>query len=154
MRANPLAAGIYEFNDLQDGDVIKTGSANISADLIAAFADLTGDKYELHLNDAAARQRGFKAPVAHGLLVLSVVDGLKFQANAKLNGLASLGWNWRFENPVFAGDTIRAELRVVSRRETKSGKRGIASFRFDVFNQDDQRVQSGTNDLIFDLDPH
>lgn len=146
-----LTAGLYGYHDLRVGDVMKTGSADITADLISAFADLTGDKYVLHLDDEAARQLGYKARVAHGLLVLSVVDGLKFQSSTRSDGLASLGWNWRFEQPVFAGDTIRAELHVVSKRETSSGQRGIVTFRFDVFNQDNQRVQQGTNELIFDL---
>ncbi|WP_298852803.1 MaoC family dehydratase [uncultured Ruegeria sp.] len=146
-----LKAGTYGFHDLRVGDVIKTGSAEISANLISDFAALTGDRYELHLDDSAAKVRGFKARVAHGLLVLSVVDGLKFEAEAKPEGLASLGWDWRFEKPVFAGDTIRAELTVVSKRTTTSSERGIISFRFDVFNQDEMRVQQGTNELIFDL---
>jgi len=151
MKPQALPAGKYGYDDLKVGDVMKTGSAEISTDRIAAYAALTGDEYELHLDDAAARRRGFEARVAHGLLVLSVVDGLKFQSHAKPDGLASLGWDWRFEKPVFAGDIIRAELIVVSKRITASGKRGIIEFQFDVFNQDDLRVQHGTNELIFDL---
>ncbi|WP_120633596.1 MaoC/PaaZ C-terminal domain-containing protein [Ruegeria sp. EL01] len=151
MTSRALAAGSYGYEDLRVGDVIATGSAEISADLIAGFAALTGDEYELHLDDEAARRRGFPSRVAHGLLVLSVVDGLKYRSVVRLDGLASLGWDWRFEQPVFAGDTIRAELNVVSKRTTSSGKRGIIAFRFDVFNQDGLRVQRGTNELIFDL---
>lgn len=146
-----LKAGTYGFHDLETGDLIHTETAEISADLITSFANLTGDRYALHLDDDVARARGFKSRVAHGLLVLSVVDGLKFQAEAKLDGLASLGWDWRFENPVFAGDRIRAVLTVTAKRITASGKRGIIAFHFDVLNQDDQRVQQGTNELIFDL---
>lgn len=146
-----LPTGQYGFGDLNVGDVMKTGSAEITADLIDAFADLTGDRYDLHLSDEAARTLGYPGRVAHGLLVLSVVDGLKFQSDAKPVGLASLGWDWRFEKPVFAGDVIRAELTVVGKRKTTSGVRGIISFRFDVFNQDGMRVQQGSNDLIFDL---
>lgn len=151
MTSEPLVAGAYGYNDLSVGDRMNTGSAEISADLISAFATLTGDKYALHLDDEAAHQRGFPGRVAHGLLVLSVVDGLKFQSGAKPDGLASLGWDWRFEKPVFAGDTIRAELTVVTKRKTSSGARGIIAFRFDVFNQNGERVQHGTNELIFDL---
>jgi acyl dehydratase len=146
-----LSAGQYGYNDLKVGDVMKTGSATITTDLISSFADLTGDKYALHIDDDVARGLGYKARVAHGLLVLSVVDGLKFQSDAKPAGLASLGWNWRFEQPVFVGDEIRAELTVTAKRLTSSQSRGIVTFQFNVFNQHDQIVQSGTNDLIFDL---
>lgn len=146
-----LPTGQYGYDDLNVGDVMKTGSADITADLIDAFADLTGDKYDLHLSDDTARALGYPARVAHGLLVLSIVDGLKFRSDTKPVGLASLGWDWRFEKPVFAGDVIHAELTVVSKRKTTSAARGIISFRFDVFNQDGLRVQQGTNELIFDL---
>ena len=94
---------------------------------------------------------GFKARVAHGLLVLSIVDGLKFQSDAKLDGLASLNWSWKFERPVYAEDIIRAELTIEKLRPIPSRKKGIATCRLEVFDQHDQRVQFGTNDLAFAL---
>ena len=38
-----LAAGRYGFDSLSVGDRVETGSAEITAEKINAFADLTGD---------------------------------------------------------------------------------------------------------------
>ncbi|MBE1282730.1 MAG: (R)-hydratase [Rhodobacteraceae bacterium] len=149
--SHPLPPGLYGFHDLAIGDRVNTGSAEISADLISRFADVSGDHYAIHLDDTAAQAKGFERRVAHGLLVLSVVDGLKNNAQARLDGLASLGWNWTFAKPVFAGDSIHAVLTIQSKRRTRSGSRGILRISFEVFNQDGAMIQTGHNELIFDL---
>ena len=149
--ATELAPGLYGFDDVEVGDTLLTGTATISADLIDSFADVSGDRYEIHMDEAAARSKGFEGRVAHGLLVLSVVDGLKNNAQARLDGLASLGWTWRFDAPVLAGDTVSARLTIVAKRRTSSGRRGILQIAFDVTNQHGQLVQSGQNELIFAL---
>jgi len=146
-----LTPGRYGFHDVTVGDEIDLGSAEISADLIDRFADVSGDRYVLHMDCAEARARGFADRVAHGLLVLSVVDGLKNNARACLDGLASLGWQWRFDLPVLAGDVIHARLRIDGKRVTGSGRRGILRLGFRVANQRGDVVQSGQNQLIFDL---
>jgi acyl dehydratase len=146
-----LTPGRYGFHDVAIGDEIDLGSAEISADLIDRFAEVSGDRYVLHMNRDEARARGFPDRVAHGLLVLSVVDGLKNNAPACLEGLASLGWQWRFERPVLAGDVIHAGLRIDGKRVTGSGRRGILRLGFKVANQRGDMVQSGQNELIFDL---
>jgi 3-hydroxybutyryl-CoA dehydratase len=43
--------------------------------------------------------------------------------------------NGRFLGPVRAGDTIRTEVEVVSKRETRDTSRGVVVFRDHVLNQ-------------------
>ena len=116
--------------------------------MIDAFADMTGDRFEIHMTTAAARRRGFEDRVAHGLLVLSLVDGLKNQAAAQFDAVASLGWDWRFSAPVLARDTIAVTIHVKALRPTSDGKRGIATLEFTVTNQRDETVQTGENRLM------
>ena len=146
-----LSPGIYGFDDVAIGDQIKTSSAVISAELIDKFADVSGDRYALHTDANVARDLGFSDRVAHGLLVLSVIDGLKNNASARLDGLASLSWAWRFERPVLVGDVIHGELTIVEKRLTKSGERAILKIDFKVRNQAGEQVQSGQNELMFNL---
>ena len=101
-----LGPGLYGLDRLRIGDRIETGRCDVTAERIDAFAALTGDRFEIHMDDAAARRHGFAARVAHGLLVLSLVDGLKNQARARFDAIASLGWEWQFRAPVLAGDRI------------------------------------------------
>lgn len=149
--ASPLPAGVYGYSDVSVDDFIELGPMTITGALIDQFAEVSGDRYALHMDDAFAANLGFARRVAHGLLILSVVDGMKNNSAATFDGLVSLGWNWRFNAPVLADDTIHARLQVADKRVTSSGKRGILALRFEVFNQDGTLVQSGSNELLFDL---
>ncbi|QDC01512.1 MaoC/PaaZ C-terminal domain-containing protein [Mesorhizobium sp. 8] len=141
-------AAELSYEDVEAGDWFETPRRTVSADMIDAFAALTGDRFEIHMDETAARRHGFAGRVAHGLLVLSLVDGLKNQAEARFRAIASLGWDFRFERPVLAGDAIRARIAVAGKRVTRKPDRGILTLRFAVANQNGDIVQSGDNRLM------
>ncbi len=143
-----LNPGAYGLGDLNPGDWFSTGERVVSAELIDAFADLTGDRFEIHMDESAAKRHGFAGRVAHGLLVLSLVDGLKNQSPVSFRAVASLGWNWSFRAPVLAGDTIGVRIAVRSLRRTRREDRGIACLEFDAANQRGETVQIGENQLM------
>ena len=116
--------------------------------MIDRFAELSGDRFAAHLDDEYARRLGFPRRIAHGLLVLSVADGLKNQSPVKLDAIASLGWDMSFRAPVLAGDEVSAEFRVDSKRATRNASRGIVSFAVELANQDGRIVQRGLNRLM------
>lgn len=146
-----LKPGVYGYNALKIGDCLETGSRDITPGLIDAFARVSGDHYEIHMDAEAARAKGFERRVAHGLLVLSVIDGLKNNSSAKLDALASMGWEWRFVAPVLEKDQISARFTIATKRLTRDGKRGLATCDAQAFNQHGEVVQSGQNTLIFDV---
>lgn len=143
-----LPPGTYGFGDLATGDSWETGEAAITTSLIDAFAAVTGDRFEIHMTEEGAARYGFKTRVAHGLLVLSVVDGLKNLSPVQLRAVASLDWQWTFVSPVHAADRIRARITVMSIGLTKREDRGIVMLGFSVTNHDGVVVQSGTNQLM------
>lgn len=150
MTGRTLPPGRYRLGDLAAGDRIDAGSITVPAALIDAFADLSGDRFAIHMDDGAARDLGFPARVAHGLLVLSLIDGLKNRAPAQIEAVASLGWDMAFRAPVLAGDTIGAEFRVASLRPASAPRqeRGIVTLAVTVTNQDGHTVQEGTTRLM------
>jgi acyl dehydratase len=148
MSGKDLTPGIYGYSDLARGDSWLTGEVEVTTALIDSFAGLTGDRFEIHMSEEGAAALGFRARVAHGLLILSLVDGLKNQAPVQLRAVASLDWQWTFLQPVYAGDRIKARLTVRSIGLTKKPERGIVMLSFAVTNQDDQLVQNGTNQLM------
>ena len=143
-----LGAGLHGYDAVELGDRIVTGSRQVTRDLIAAFGDLTLDHFEIHESDAGAARHGFAAQVAHGLLVLSLIDGLKNQSAAQFHAMASLGWDWEFRKPVYAQDTIRAEMEVTGKRPTSKPDRAVLTIKVSVFNQHGAIVQRGTNRLM------
>lgn len=148
MSGRRLPDGVHGFDAVDVGDRVETARATVTADAIDAFAALTGDRFEIHMDDAAAQALGFPGRVAHGLLVLSLVDGLKNQAGAQFRAVASLGWDWTFARPVFVGDTIGARIEVIEKRAVSRADRGILRLGFEVAAGDGRVVQRGTNLLM------
>lgn len=143
-----LTAGCYGYDKLTIGDTVETAAIEVTAETIDSFAVLTGDRFEIHMEDAAAKRHGFPGRVAHGLLVLSLVDGLKNQCDAQFDAIASLGWDWRFSGPVFIEDRIQVRISVIDKRPTRKPDRGILTLKFNVTNQHGETVQEGTNKLM------
>lgn len=148
MTGRRLPGGRYRFDDVSPGDWLETGHATVTAEAIDAFAALSGDRFQIHMSDDAARAKGFPGRVAHGLLVLSLVDGLKNQAEAQFDAIASLTWNWSFSKPVFIGDIIAVRIDVKDKRPTRHAGRGILTLNFTVTSQRGEVVQAGTNQLM------
>jgi 3-hydroxybutyryl-CoA dehydratase len=145
----PLMPGKAYFEDLHVGGYFKTGRITVTEAHVVAFAGMTGDFFDVHMDDAFARAQGFPGRIAHGLLGLCMVDGLKNRAEVQLQAVASLGWSdWAFKAPIFAGDSIAATITVDEMRVTSKRDRGVVHLTFDVRNQDEAIVQQGRNALL------
>jgi 3-hydroxybutyryl-CoA dehydratase len=80
---------------------------------IQAFADLTGDRNPLHLDDGFARASRFRSRIAHGMLTASLIStvlGMKLPGPGAIYVSQSL----RFRAPVRCGDLVRATARVTA----------------------------------------
>jgi 3-hydroxybutyryl-CoA dehydratase len=149
MTQTRLQPGKCYFEDLQVGCYFQTGRIVVTETHIVNFAGISGDFFDVHMDDEFARAQGFPARIAHGLLGLSLVDGLKNRADVQLQAVASLGWkSWNFTAPIVMGDSITAKISVEIAKLTSKGDRGVVELRFDVTNQDDVLVQTGCNVLL------
>jgi acyl dehydratase len=142
-----LKPGLYTYDQVQIGDSLLTDWAKVTPEAIDTFAALTQDRFAIHLSDEGARAHGFDRRVAHGLLILSLVEGLKSTAPAQLDTFASLGWDWSFRAPVFAGDSIRASVTVAAKRAAGAGK-GMLTLSISVENQAREVVQQAQTRLM------
>ncbi|AOO84667.1 MaoC family dehydratase [Bosea vaviloviae] len=152
MSGRELPAGEYWFEDLEEGDRYQTGFLVVTEAHIVSFAGLSGDFFDIHMDDDFARSQGFPARVAHGLLGLALTDGLKNRASVRIMAVASLGWNWRFKGPIFAGDRIGAQIRVAGKRLSSKGQ-GIVTLAFEVVKRDGEIAQEGDTTLLTRLRP-
>ena len=143
-----LPAGLYAYDDVEPGDRFRTGGIVVTESHVVGFAGLTGDFFDLHMDDVFARELGFERRVAHGILGLALVDGLKNRAPVRFASVASLEWSWAFKAPVLIGDRIAAEIAIVAKRPTRRPDRGILSLGFTVRNQTGLVVQEGSNQLM------
>lgn len=136
------------YEAIEVGLAYDTPGITVSEHHVLGFAGLTGDFYELHVDDDYARSIGYPGRVAHGLLGLALADGLKNRASVRLAAIVSLGWRWTFTGPILIGDRIAARIRVVGKRETRKPDRGIVTIEVTLTNQRGEVVQRGENDMM------
>jgi oxepin-CoA hydrolase/3-oxo-5,6-dehydrosuberyl-CoA semialdehyde dehydrogenase len=132
------------FEELEVGDTLITGKRTITLDDIASFANLSGDRFYAHMDDAAARQGIFEGRVAHGYFIVSAAAGL-FVDPAPGPVLANYGLeNLRFVKPVYPGDTIHVRLTCKQKtaRDTPEGgiPQGVVAWDVEVKNQNEEAV--------------
>ena len=78
---------------------------------VRQFAELTGDKNRIHLDEAYAATTPFKHRIAHGALLngfISAALGMGMPGE----GTIYLGENIDYKAPVYIGDTLRIHLRI------------------------------------------
>ena len=108
--------GLY-FEDFQVGDEFHSVSRTITESDVVNFAGLSGDFNQIHTDDEFAKTTIFKGRIAHGLLGLAVISGLAARLGfVEGTTIALRNIEWKFKNPIRAGDTIRV-IFTVKRKE-------------------------------------
>ncbi len=142
---SPIRRGLY-FEEFEVGQKIVTAGRTVTEADVVAFAGLSGDYNQMHVDAEFSKNTPFGKRVAHGLLVLSIASGLAVQTGIMEGTVIAFREinSWRFSRPVYLGDTVHAVLTVT---ETKPAPRlggGSVLIRLDVRNQDDKSVMKGT----------
>jgi 3-hydroxybutyryl-CoA dehydratase len=103
--------------NLKVGDTASLTKTITDAD-IRAFAELSGDRNPIHLDDEYAATTRFGRRIAHGMLAASLISTV---LGTELPGIGTvyLSQNSRFLAPVYPGDTITARVTVKNIREDK-----------------------------------
>jgi acyl dehydratase len=91
----------------------------------------------------------FGRRVAHGLLILSIASGQAVRLGfMEETVLAFRGLEWKFQRPVFIGDTIRLRVTVEDKKDMRRIGGGLVIFKLEVVNQKDEICQRGTWDIL------
>jgi 3-hydroxybutyryl-CoA dehydratase len=137
------------YDEFLVGDNFFSGQRTIFDKDILSFAELSGDRNPIHIDDEYSGKSMYGERIAHGLLVLSISSGLAFELGfAERSTAAFRALEWKFKGPIKIGDTIRAVFEVIEKREISSEEAGLVIFQVKVLNQDDKIVQMGKWSLI------
>lgn len=137
------------FEDFEIGHEFETHGRTITEGDILSFAGHSGDFNPLHMDDEFAKKSPFKARVPHGLCIMSIATGLIDRMGVTSGtALACLEINWKFFQPVMIGDTITVIMRVVEKKESSKGDRGVVAFEMPVLNQSGEKVEEGSWKLL------
>lgn len=108
MTANARTA--YYFEDLQPGMEASVAKSVGESDILA-FAEVTGDRNPVHLDEAYASKTLFKGRIAHGMLsagLISAVFGMQMPGP----GAVYVSQTLNFRGPVRIGDELVARVKV------------------------------------------
>jgi acyl dehydratase len=114
-------------------------SLTLTAKQVATYAELTGDRNPLHFDESFARgtaklsglivQGGLTTGLLHALVAMDLPGP----------GSVFLSQNWKFTAPVYIGDTITAEVQVLSTHPSKP----VCQLRVKVTRQTGEVVLEG-----------
>ncbi len=105
------------------------------------FSLLTMNHHPLHLDVEYCKTHQHRKVLVVGTLVFSLAVGLTV-SDISGKAIANLDYETiKHNGPVFIGDTIRAETKVLDVRESKTKPdRGVIYVETNVFNQDNNNV--------------
>ena len=139
------------FEDFVVDEEYLTPSRTMTETDVVMFAAMSGDYNELHTSEAFMKSTQFGKRIVHGLLVLAVSHGLFFRLGlVEGTAIAFLGIeSWKFEAPLFFGDTIRVKIKVAEKKPSQSKPdRGVIKFFFQVIKEDVGVIQSGYKSIM------
>ena len=129
------------FGALAIGDTFNSGERQVTLADIERFAELSGDHFYAHMDEAAARRNPiFGGRVAHGYFLISAAAGL-FVDPPLGPVLANYGIDsLRFTKPVKPGDRIK--VRITCKEKSLRTGQGYGEVRWDalISNQDGEAV--------------
>jgi acyl dehydratase len=133
--------GLY-WDDHKIGATYQTLGRTVSETDIVNFVNAVGLIEPLFMDmEYVKKESVFGTRAAPGTLTFALSEGLVIQTGL-IHGVAMawLGGEVKVVAPVLAGDTIRVDVEIADKRETKKTDRGIVTYKHRVFNQRGETV--------------
>ncbi|MEO0607448.1 MAG: MaoC family dehydratase [Pseudomonadota bacterium] len=105
----------YKFEDLSVGMTHQTEHVITEKD-IDLFAEVSGDRNPLHMDEEFAKNTPFGQRIAHGALTASYISGI-LGNDLPGPGAIFVGLNMRFRRPVFIGSHVTVKVEVTEMLE-------------------------------------
>jgi acyl dehydratase len=93
-------------------------TATFTAEHVRMYSEISGDRNPLHFDDAFTAGTRFGRLLVQGGLTTGLLHAI-VAMDLPGPGSVFLSQNWRFTNPVFIGDTVTAEVEVLSVHRSK-----------------------------------
>jgi acyl dehydratase len=133
-RVASTMTGLY-YEEFEVGETIEHATRRtVSERDNQVFCDMTMNQQPLHLDDEFASNTEFGERLVNGLYTMSLAVGLTIPETTDGTIVANLSYDdVEHPNPVFHGDTIRAQSTVTDKRETSDGERGVVTMHVETF---------------------
>jgi len=140
----------FSFDDISVGDRYSFGPYRVRREELLEF-NRKWDPLPIHLDDEAARAKGHRSITASGQYTLCVKQVFVNETPWGSAVIGALGFDEvRFPHPVYVDDDLFADVECTAARASRSKPdRGIVTFDFRIFNQDDVTVLSYIDTVMF-----
>ena len=141
------------FEDLAVGQEFTSPGRTVTEADIVIFAGLSGDYNVLHTDAEHMKASIFGERIAHGLLGLSIEQGLATRGEpAAAHGVLS-GLKWKFKGPIKIGDTVHVRSRITAKKDGPDASRGLVAVERQLVNQLGEVVQEGETEHAVERRP-
>jgi len=134
------------FEDIKVGEEFISPGRTVTEMDVVLFAGLSGDYNVLHTDAEHMKSSQFGERIAHGLLVLSIQQGLLSRIAPELVEPPMAGLAWKFRGPIKIGDTVHVVARVSDKRTAERAGWGLVTIARRVLNQRGEVVQEGESE--------
>lgn len=115
------------------------------------FCLITMNHHPVHLDNHFAETQHHGKILVVGTLVFSLTVGLTV-SDISGAAIANLSYeNIKHINPVFIGDTLYAQTKILDKINTKSGRKGIVHVQTIGYNQSNDKVIEFERKILFGL---
>ena len=129
------------FEDFRVGQhLVHAPPRTVTTGEVALYTALFGSRFAVNSSDPFAQTLGLPRAPVDSMLVFHLVFG-RTVADISLNAIANLGYaGGVFGVPVYPGDTLSSDSRVIGLKANKDGKTGVVYVRSTGVNQHGQTV--------------
>jgi len=122
--------------DLAVGQTFAGRTRTIEEEEFGSFARLTGDDHPIHYEEAFAAKTRFGRRVAHGLLLMSMTALGATDMSRRLRDamVALTEQRCRFLKPVFAGDVVTSQFKIVAIHRKPGSDTALVHFSAQLFD--------------------
>lgn len=131
----------YYWEDYNVGDRFRTLNRTITETDLVNFISVTGMLETIFTDLTFSEKHGaIKGRAVPAACTYTIIEGLLCQSAIQGTGLALLEIEKKVLKPVFAGDTVHAEIEIEEVRPTSKGQRGIVTSLNNIVNQRGETV--------------
>lgn len=110
--SRPLVFSKVPIEKIQIGMSVSYSQIITDSNIIK-FAEVSGDRNPIHLDEVYAENSRYKKRIAHGLMTASYFSAL-FGTRIPGKGCVYVSQSLQFKRPVYIGDTIVASVEVTN----------------------------------------
>jgi len=85
----------------------------ITEEMVKLFAEATGDRNPIHLDESYAKGTRFKSRIAHGMLIAGLISNV-LGTQYPGQGTVYLSQTLNFKKPVYLGDRVKVALEILT----------------------------------------